>query len=47
MEPTRVNLAGWLIDRGYAEVERGYGHVSGEDLADALMDAGWITDREV
>lgn len=30
-------LALWLTAHGYAEVERGYGHVTGEELAEALL----------
>lgn len=30
-------LAKWLVDNGYAEAKAGYGHVSGEDLAEALL----------
>lgn len=36
-------LAVWLIEHGYAEEKRGYGHVSGEDLAEALLAAFVIT----
>lgn len=34
----RELLAQWLLIHGFAEEERGYGHVSAEDLADALVD---------
>ena len=30
-------LAKWLLDRGFAEEKPGYGHVSAEELADALL----------
>lgn len=35
--PTTDELAAWLLDRGYAEASSGYGHVSADDLAEALM----------
>lgn len=28
----------WLLASGYAEEERGYGHVSADELADALLE---------
>lgn len=31
-------LAQWLLDNGYAEEQSGYGHVSAEDLAEALFE---------
>lgn len=30
-------LARWLVLNGYAEDVRGYGHVTGDDLAEALL----------
>lgn len=33
----RERIIKWLLDNGYAEEQRGYGHVSAEDLADALL----------
>lgn len=30
-------LSEWLLMGGYAEAERGYGHVSADDLATALL----------
>ena len=30
-------LKAWLLAKGYAEPERGYGHVSAEELADSLL----------
>jgi hypothetical protein len=36
-------LSLWLIEHGYAEEKRGYGHVTGEDLAEALLAAFVIT----
>ena len=30
-------LRSWLLARGYAEEDRGYGHVSAEELADAIL----------
>jgi hypothetical protein len=30
------DLCHWLLENGYAEEERGYGHVTGADLAEAL-----------
>lgn len=35
--PTADELAAWLLARGYAEEFSGYGHVSADDLAEALM----------
>lgn len=35
--PTTDELAKWLLDKGYAEERPGYGHVSAEELAEALM----------
>lgn len=35
--PTTEELAAWLLDRGYAERDSGYGHVSADELAEALM----------
>lgn len=32
-------LAAWLLENGFAEERRGYGHVSAEELAEALTDA--------
>jgi hypothetical protein len=31
-------LAAWLISRGYAEEHSGYGHVTGEELAEVLTE---------
>lgn len=31
-------LAEWLLVNGFAEEKRGYGHVSAEDLAEALLE---------
>lgn len=31
-------LVNWLLDNGYAEDKAGYGHVSAEELADALLE---------
>ena len=31
-------LVEWLLGNGYAEEESGYGHVSAEELAEALID---------
>jgi hypothetical protein len=39
-------LAGWLVAQGYAEEARGYGHVTGEDLAEALLSRFHIADPE-
>lgn len=33
----RTHLTHWLLVNGFAEEKRGYGHVSAEDLADALI----------
>jgi hypothetical protein len=38
----RDELSAWLVNRGYAEQERGYGHVTGDDLADALLSEFFI-----
>lgn len=32
-------LVAWLLEKGYAEETSGYGHVSAEELAAALVDA--------
>lgn len=32
------SLAKWLIDRGYAETKAGYGHATGEEIAEALLE---------
>ncbi len=34
----RYRLITWLLENGYAEPERGYGHVSAEELAEALLE---------
>lgn len=39
----RERLIEWLLSNGYAEPERGYGHVSAEALADALIEEGWVS----
>lgn len=31
-------LADWLIANGFAEAQRGYGHATGEDIAEAMME---------
>ena len=31
-------LAAWLLQKGYAEAESGYGHVSADELAEALIE---------
>lgn len=38
-------LARWLVLNGYAEDTRGYGHVTGEDLAEALLKKFIIRER--
>jgi hypothetical protein len=35
---TSEELQAWLLKQGYAEEERGHGHVTAEVLADALLD---------
>lgn len=39
----RDELIAWLLDEGYAEQRPGYGHVTAEDLADALLERFEIT----
>jgi len=34
-------FARWLIDHGFAETARGYGHATGEDIAHALWEDGY------
>jgi hypothetical protein len=34
---TIEELCNWLLDNGYAEEKPGYGHVTGEELAEALL----------
>lgn len=34
---TAEELAAWLLDNGYAEEKPGYGHVTAEELAEALL----------
>lgn len=41
-----MGLSGWLTLGGYAAVERGYGHVSGDDLAEALLERFSIVPRD-
>lgn len=37
--PVRVEeLVAWLLAKGYAEESSGYGHVSAQDLAEALTE---------
>ena len=36
---SKEELASWLIRNGYAEPKRGYGHVSGDELAGELLAA--------
>lgn len=31
-------LRKWLLEKGYAEAEAGYGHVTADELAQALVD---------
>lgn len=33
----KTELAKWLLGGGYAEEKPGYGHVSADDLAEALL----------
>lgn len=33
----QAELVKWLLDRGYAEEQPGYGHVDAEELAAALI----------
>lgn len=33
----RDEVIAWLLDNGFAEEQSGYGHVSAEELADALL----------
>lgn len=37
----RDDFRDWLLDNGYAEEMPGYGHVTADDLADAVM-ARWF-----
>lgn len=39
-------LADWLVHNGLAEAERGYGHVTGTDLAEALLARFLISQKE-
>jgi hypothetical protein len=39
-------LERWLLDNGHAEEESGYGHVSGKDLAAALLARFDITPKQ-
>lgn len=39
-------LAEWLVHNGLAEAERGYGHVSGIDLAEALLARFTLSQKE-
>ena len=41
----REQLIRWLLDNGYAEEYEGYGHVSAERLADALLDQYLMEER--
>lgn len=43
--PTRQYLTRWLLDNGYAEPRAGFGHVSAEQLADALLGNFTLTMR--
>jgi hypothetical protein len=36
-------LGDWLVDNGYAEAQRGYGHATGEEIAEALLSRFRIT----
>lgn len=36
---TADELARWLTERGLAEEQRGYGHATGEQIAEALLAA--------
>lgn len=36
-EVRQDELVAWLLDKGYAEEESGYGHASAEELASALL----------
>jgi len=35
----QAELVKWLLDRGFAEEKSGYGHVSADELAAALIEA--------
>lgn len=37
MNVTHEELSAWLVDQGYAEPRAGFGHVTGDDLATALL----------
>lgn len=39
MATMQTVLADWLVANGLAEKERGYGHASGEDIAEKLLAA--------
>jgi hypothetical protein len=39
-------LAAWLIKKGFAEERRGYGHIDGETLAEALLARFSLTTRD-
>ena len=40
---TTDQLTIWLLERGFGEELRGYGHATAEEIAEALVDAGWVT----
>ena len=44
MKVTKEELSSWLIRNGYAEEKPGYGHVSGDELADELLSHYTISD---
>lgn len=36
-ETRKDELVAWLLEKGYAEEESGFGHVSADELAEALI----------
>lgn len=45
MSLTHDELASWLVRRGLADDQRGYGHASGEEVAEALLENFNITHK--
>lgn len=44
--PTVEQLANWLTENGYAEDDPGFGHVCGEELAEALLNQFEIINKD-
>lgn len=44
---TADELSSWLVDRGLAEVGHGYGHATGDDVAEAILAEFFVTPKKL